>query len=76
MVQFLIGKHKPSTNQDADDHLSRKEDIGVEASCEIDVSSRFHDLEFQESKVNARETLHLYLPNLDIQEEEEYPTAR
>ncbi|XP_055515820.1 uncharacterized protein LOC129711866 [Leucoraja erinacea] len=74
--QDLIRKHKLSTNQDADDHLSRKEDIGVEASCEIDVSSRFHDLEFQESKVNARETLHLYLPSLDIQEEEDYPTAR
>ncbi|XP_032904656.1 uncharacterized protein LOC116990795 isoform X2 [Amblyraja radiata] len=72
----ITGKYKLSTNQDADGHLSRKEDIGVEASCEIDVSSRFHDSEFQETKVNARETLHLYLPSLDIQEEEEYPTAR
>ncbi|XP_078282140.1 uncharacterized protein LOC144608347 isoform X2 [Rhinoraja longicauda] len=73
---LVLRKDKISTNQDADDHLSRKEDIGVEASCEIGAPSRFHDSEFQETKVNARETLHLYLPSLDIQEEEEYLTTR
>uniref|UniRef100_UPI00398EFBEF uncharacterized protein isoform X2 n=1 Tax=Pristiophorus japonicus TaxID=55135 RepID=UPI00398EFBEF len=63
------------TNHDAEDHLSRKEELLVEASCETASSSGSLDSEFQQTEVNVRETLHLYLPTHDIQEEEEFTNA-
>ncbi|XP_051893181.1 uncharacterized protein LOC127582161 [Pristis pectinata] len=73
-MSYITGKDSKSTKLDADDHLSSKEEIEAQTSCEIGASSRSLDLEFQQTEVNAREILHLYLPNLDIHEEEEFST--
>ncbi|XP_059849903.1 uncharacterized protein LOC132407430 isoform X2 [Hypanus sabinus] len=67
------GKDDVSTNLDADIHLSRKEEIETQTYCEKGASSGSFDSEYQQTEVNSRETLHLYLPNLGIHEEEESP---
>ncbi|XP_067867975.1 uncharacterized protein [Heterodontus francisci] len=72
--QNVMREDNISTNHDAEDHLSRKE-VVVETPCEIAASSVIHDSEFQQTEVNVRETLHLYLPTHDIQEEEEFTTT-
>ncbi|XP_069744468.1 uncharacterized protein [Narcine bancroftii] len=73
-MPYITGKDSIDTNLDADNHLSRKEEIGIETSCEIETPYKSLDSEFQQTKVNVRETLHLYLPNPDIYEEEELTT--
>ncbi|XP_072096012.1 uncharacterized protein [Mobula birostris] len=72
-MPYITGKDGVSTNLDADIHLSRKEEIETQTYCELGASSGSLDSEYQQTKVNSRETLHLYLPNLDIHEEEESP---
>ncbi|XP_048415021.1 uncharacterized protein LOC125465474 [Stegostoma tigrinum] len=72
---FYITGDNRRTKHDAEDHVSRKEVVLV-MPCETAASSVTFDSEFQKTEINNRETLHFYLPTHDIQEEEEFTTAR
>ncbi|XP_041050419.1 uncharacterized protein LOC121281536 [Carcharodon carcharias] len=72
--QHITSEDNTSPNHDAEDHISKKEMV-METPCETVASSVTLDSEFQQTEVNVHETLHLYLPIHDIQEEEEFTTT-